>query len=68
MDNVEKTALLNQFIWAHVTKDSRNEFRLLYNWDTDKVLPNTLDGPMALEWFRNNNKDIEEREITIHSI
>ena len=65
MDKIQKTALLNQFVWAHVTKDSKNEFRLLYNWDTDNVLPNTLDGPMAMEWYRNCWKEIEEKEITI---
>lgn len=65
MDNLEKTALLNQFVWAHVTKDTKNEFRLLYNWDSDNVLPNTIDGPMAMEWYRNNNKEMEEKEVTI---
>ena len=61
---VDEVDLLNQFIWAHITKDSKNSFLILYDWDIDHI-GNMIDNAMWMQWYRDTNKSIEYKDISI---
>ena len=61
---LDKEELLHEFIWAHITKDSKDGFKILYNWDSTD-LGITIDSNMAMDWWEHNNRLIEKKDYTI---
>ena len=61
---LDKEELLHEFIWAHITKDSKSGFDILYTWNTE-LLGITIDSNMAMDWWVHNWKLVDKKEYTI---
>ena len=61
---LDKEELLHMFIWAHITKDLKDGFKIMYDWKVDN-LGITIDSNMAMDWWRIVQKDVELKEYTI---
>ena len=61
---MDKDELLHMFIWAHITKDDKKGFLILYNGDMSN-LGITIDSNMAMDWRAQTNKEIEVKDYTI---
>ena len=61
---MDKDELLHMFIWAHITKDDKKGFLILYNGDMTN-LGITIDSNMAMDWRAQTNKEIEIKDYTI---
>jgi len=61
---IDKEELLHEFIWAHITKDSKQGFVILYDGNSEN-LSITIDSNMAMDWWVHNWKDVELKEYTI---
>ena len=61
---VDKDELLHEFIGAHITKDSKNGFNILYDGNTEN-LGITIDSNMAMDWWVHNGKFVEMKDYSI---
>jgi hypothetical protein len=61
---VDKEELLHEFIGAHITKDSKEGFNILYDGNTEN-LGITIDANMALDWWTHNSKLVDIKDYTI---
>ena len=61
---VDETDLLNQLIWAHITKDSKNAFLILYDWDIEHI-GNMIDNALGMQRYRDTHKQMEYKDISI---
>ena len=61
---MDRDELLHMFIWAHITKDDKKGFLILYNGDMTN-LGITIDSNMAMDWRAQTNKEIEVKDYTI---
>lgn len=61
---LDKDELLHEFIAAHITKDSKQGFDILYNGNSEN-LAITIDSTMAMDWWAHNEKLVEKKEYTI---
>jgi len=60
----DENDLLNELIGAHITKDSKNAFLIMYDWDINN-LGNLIDWALWVQWYRNTHKRIEFKDISI---
>ena len=61
---MDKDELLHMFIWAHITKDEKKGFLIMYDGDMNN-LSITIDSNMAMDWRAQTNKDVEVKDYTI---
>jgi len=61
---VDKEELLHEFIGAHITKDNKNGFNILYDGNTEN-LGITIDSNMAMDWWVHNGKFVENKDYSI---
>lgn len=61
---MDKDELLHMFIWAHITKDDKKWFLIMYDGDMTN-LGITIDSNMAMDWWAQTNKDVEVKDYTI---
>lgn len=61
---VDKDELLHEFIGAHITKDTKSGFDILYDGNSEK-LGITIDSNMALDWRAHNSKLVDIKDYTI---
>lgn len=61
---MDKDELLHMFIWAHITKDDKKGFLIMYDGDMTN-LGITIDSNMAMDWWAQTNKDVEVKDYTI---
>ena len=52
------------FIWAHITKDLKDGFKIMYDGKIDS-LSISIDSNMAMDWRRLVNKSVEIKDYTI---
>jgi len=52
------------FIWAHITKDLKDWFKIMYDGKIDS-LSISIDSNMAMDWRRLVNKNVEIKDYTI---
>ena len=61
---VDKEELLHEFIGAHITKDSKDGFNILYDGNIEN-LGITIDSNMAMDWWVHNSKSLEIKDYSI---
>ena len=61
---LDKEELLHEFIGAHITKDNKRWFDLLYCGNIED-LGITIDSNMAMDWWVHNWKEVERKDFTI---
>ena len=61
---MDRDELLHMFIWAHITKDDKKGFLIMYDGDMTN-LGITIDSNMAMDWWAQTNKDVEVKDYTI---
>lgn len=60
-----KEEKLNLFMGAHITKDSKKGFLLIYDWNVWETLWQAMDAGMAMDWYRETNKLVMFKDISI---
>ena len=61
---MDKEELLHMFIGAHITKDLKDSFKIMYDGRVDN-LGITIDSNMAMDWRRLVEKSVELKDYTI---
>lgn len=61
---MDKEELLHMFIGAHITKDLKDGFKIMYDGRVDN-LGITIDSNMAMDWRRLVSKDVDLKDYTI---
>ena len=64
-NQLDTKELLNVFMWAHISKDSKNGFVVIYDWNLSDNLGNAVDWPLAMQWYRDNENAVDYKDITI---
>jgi len=61
---MERKDLLNWFIGAHIIKDVKNEFQILYDGKIDNI-GNVIDSSKAEDRYYYTHKQLEYKDISI---
>jgi len=61
---MDEKDLLNMFMWAHLVKDSSNDFNILYDGNIGNI-GICIDSTQAESWYVNTYKSVEYKDLTI---
>lgn len=61
---MDEKDLLNAFMWAHLVKDSSNDFNILYDGNIGNI-GICIDSTQAESWYVNTYKSVEYKDLTI---
>ena len=61
---MDEKDLLNMFMWAHLVKDSSNDFNILYDGNIGNI-GICIDSTQAESWYVNTYKSVEYKDLSI---
>lgn len=61
---MDEKDLLNMFMWAHLVKDSSNDFNILYDGNIGNI-GICIDSTQAEGWYVNTYKSVEYKDLSI---